>query len=254
MTRPQTNPQALLRLFCFPYAGGGASIFRTWSNNLPSEVEVCPIQLPGRENRLQEPPFNRLAPLVHVLAHVLLPYLDLPFVFFGHSMGALISFELARYLRRQHAPGPLHLFVSARRAPQIPAINPPIHHLPESAFIEALRDFNGTPESILQNAELMQLLLPVLRADFAVCETYTYSVEDPLACAISTFGGLQDCEVCYDELAAWREQTDGFFTQRMLPGNHFFLRSARVSLLRYITQDLTRLLAGSPEINTHDRS
>lgn len=243
VTCPKPNPQTRLRLFCFPYAGSGASIFRTWSNNLPAEIEVRPVQLPGRESRLAEPPFTRLSPLVQTLTYVLRPYLNMPFAFFGHSMGALISFELARHLRRQHGLGPGYLFVSGSRAPQIPDPDPPIHQLPESAFMEELRGLHGTLEPILQNAELMQLLLPVLRADFAVCETYVYVTEDPLACPISAFGGLQDCEVSCNDLAAWRDQTYSFFTLRMLPGDHFFLHSAQAPLLQAISRDLTRLLS-----------
>src|SRR5205814_4666171 len=178
----QSKPQACLRLFCFPYAGGGASIFRTWSENLPPEIEACPIQLPGRESRLLEAPFSQLFSLIEPVAQALLPYLDMPCAFFGHSMGALVSFELARYLRRQHGLSPVHLFVSGRRAPQLSDPDPPIHPLPEAEFLEELRSLKGTPEEVLQNTELLQLLLPLLRADFAVCETYAYAPETPLLC------------------------------------------------------------------------
>jgi medium-chain acyl-[acyl-carrier-protein] hydrolase len=122
---PKPNPQARLRLFCFPYAGGGASRFRLWPDFLPPEVEVCAIQYPGREARLGESPFTQLSPLVQTLASALRLYLNLPFVFFGHSLGALACFELARQLRRQGQPEPLHLFVSGRRAPQVPNPDPP---------------------------------------------------------------------------------------------------------------------------------
>ncbi|MFQ5794196.1 MAG: thioesterase II family protein [Candidatus Bipolaricaulia bacterium] len=242
ITYPKLNTQASLRLFCFPYAGGGASIFHTWSDDLPSDIEVCPVQLPGRENRLMEPPVTRLSSLVQTLAQALHPYLNIPFAFFGHSMGALISFELARQLRRRNDLSPVHLFVSGHHAPQIPNPNSPIHRLPESTFVKALRRLDGTPESVLQNTELMELLLPVLRADFAICETYVYSTEDPLDCPISAFGGLQDREVSYDDLAAWCDQTHRSFAIRTFPGNHFFLQSARVPVLRAISQDLTRFL------------
>lgn len=242
VTCPKPNPQARLRLFCFPYAGGGASIFRTWPDDLPAQIEVCPVQLPGRESRLKEPPFTRLLPLVQTLAQVLHPYLNMPLAFFGHSMGALISFELAHQLRRQYSLDPVHLFVSGRGAPQIPDLEPPIHHLPEAAFVEELRRLNGTPESVLQNAELMRLVLPILRADFAICETYVHSTQEPLDCPISAFGGLQDSEVSYDSLAAWRDQTNSSFTLKMFPGNHFFLHSARSLILSAVSQDLTRLL------------
>jgi medium-chain acyl-[acyl-carrier-protein] hydrolase len=240
------NPQARLRLFCFPYAGGGALTYRTWPdvlirNDLPALVEVFPVQIPGRETRLMEPPFTQLAPLEQAVAQALRPYLGLPFAFFGHSMGALIGFELARHLRRQGSPGPLCLFVSAHRAPHLPDPHPPIHALPTPAFVQELRHLNGTPEAVLQNAELMDLLLPLLRADLAVDETYVYADEEPLDCPISCFGGLQDRTVEREELEAWRDHTRGPFTLRTFPGDHFFLNSARAPLLRALSQDLACL-------------
>jgi medium-chain acyl-[acyl-carrier-protein] hydrolase len=238
----QPKPQAQLRLFCFPYAGGGASIFRTWSETLPPQIEICPVQLPGRESRLLEAPFSQLFSLIEPLAQALLPYLDMPCAFFGHSMGALISFELVRYLRQQHGLSPVHLFVSARRAPQLIAPDPPIHHLPEPQFVEELRRLKGTPEEVLQTAELLQLLIPFLRADFAMCETYLYTPEEPLACPISVFGGLQDDEVSRDMLTAWREQTRGSFKLRFFVGDHFFLHAARASLFQALLQDLFNYL------------
>jgi medium-chain acyl-[acyl-carrier-protein] hydrolase len=250
--RIRPKPYAHLRLFCFPYAGGGASIFRTWVNDLPPDVEVCSVQLPGRENRLMERPFTRLPSLIHSLAKALFPYLDIPFAFFGHSMGALISFELARELHRQNSPGPLHLFVSAHRAPQVPRLQSPIHQLSKAAFKEKLYCLNGTSQEVLQNEELMQFLLPLLRADFAVCETYVYSSQALLNCSISAFGGLQDKEVSYHDLEKWRDQTDRSFTLRMLPGNHFFVKSAQSLLLQAVSQDLTVLLHEITETNAYD--
>ncbi len=233
------NPQARLRLFCFPYAGGGSGIYRTWAAGVLESAEVWCARLPGRDNRWGEPAFTRLAPLVATLAQVIRPYLDAPFAFFGHSMGGLISFELLQALRRQHAPDPVHLFISGHRAPHLPPRRPRIHHLSAPEFIAQLHRLNGTPQAVLQNADLMRLLLPVLRADFAVCETYVYTAQGSLlACPISVFGGLQDPEVNDDELAAWRDQTAGTFRQRMLPGDHFFLHSAQARLLQALNQDL----------------
>ncbi|MFL5654926.1 MAG: thioesterase II family protein [Ktedonobacteraceae bacterium] len=238
----QPKLQARLRLFCFPYAGGGASIFRTWSEILPPQIEVCPVQLPGRESRLLEAPFSHLFSLIEPLTQALLPYLDMPCAFFGHSMGALISFELVRYLRRQHGLSPVHLLVSARRAPQLIAPDPPIHHLPEPQFVEELRRLKGTPEEVLQTTELLQLLIPFLRADFALCETYLYTPGEALTCPVSVFGGLQDEEVSRDMLTAWREQTRGSFKLRLFVGDHFFLHAARASLLQALLQDLFNYL------------
>jgi medium-chain acyl-[acyl-carrier-protein] hydrolase len=156
-------------------------------------------------------------------------------------MGGLVSFELARLLRRDYNLIPVHLFVSARRAPHIPAPDPPIHVLPEPAFLEELRRLNGTPDAVLENAELMQLLLPALQSDFAVLETYVYAPESPLDCPITAFGGLQDREVICDYLEGWREQTNATFSLKMLPGDHFFLHSAQSLLLQSLSRELDRI-------------
>jgi medium-chain acyl-[acyl-carrier-protein] hydrolase len=210
-------------------------------------VEVCPVQLPGRESRLREAPFETPEPLVKALADMLQPYFkDLPFVFFGHSMGAMLSFELARELRRRGQKLPLHLFVSGRRAPQIPDLEEPIHALPEPEFIVKLRELNGTPEEVLQHAELMKLLIPVLRSDFAVNETYHYTEEEPLDIGISCFGGLGDKEVTRDDCAVWKEQTRGRFRLRMLPGDHFFIHGAKDMVLESVARDLAEVLQAAP--------
>ncbi|MEM6614734.1 MAG: thioesterase II family protein [Cyanobacteria bacterium P01_C01_bin.72] len=239
---PKSNATAKLRLFCFHYAGGGAASFRTWSNNLPSSVEVHLVELPGRGFRLKEKAFASLDPLVIATANALHHHLDKPFAFFGHSMGGLLCFELARLLRQKHGLHPTHLFVSAYRAPQLPDPDPPIYNLPDSEFIAELKDLEGTPQKVLENAELMQLLMPTLRADFAVVDTYKYTAEPPLNCPITAFGGLQDREVSYEELKAWKEQTKGKFSLQMLPGNHFFIHSAQSQLLQYLSQSLSIII------------
>ncbi|HAJ59522.1 MAG TPA: hypothetical protein DCP31_09835 [Cyanobacteria bacterium UBA8543] len=240
ITHPPLNSQARLRLFCFPHAGAGASIYRAWSDNLPPEIEVCPIQLPGREDRLGETPFTRLLPLIGTLAPLLRPYLDIPFAFFGHSFGALLSFELAREFRKQKFPTPVHLFVSGSRAPQIPDLDLPIHRLPDPKFIESLRRFNGTRPEVLQNPELLQLFLPALRSDFAILETYFYATQERLNCPISAFGGLEDKKVSYEQLDAWRDQTHGDFTLQMFPGDHFFWHNNHKSLLKAIAHEIQK--------------
>ncbi len=236
--RPKPNPQARLRLLCFPYAGAGASIFQTWANELPSEIEVCAIQLPGRESRLGESPLTRLKPLIKTLAPSLKPYLDIPFAIFGHSMGAWLSFELIRELRRQNCPYPVHFLVSGSNAPQLPDLKPPIHRLPDSQFIEKIKGFNGTPDRVWQDTKLMQQFLPALRADFAILETYFYADEPPLDCPITAFGGLEDPKVSQVALAAWDKQTKAEFNLQMFAGDHFFLQSARQELLRALSTRL----------------
>lgn len=237
---PKPNPGAAVRLFCFPYSGAAASIYYPWAEMLPPSIEVCPVQLPGHGTRLREPLATRLTPQVEALAAGLAPACDRPFAFFGHSMGALLSFELARHLRRQGKPGPIHLFVSGHGAPHLPDRNPPLHQLPDDQFVAKLRELNGTPEEVLRHAELLQLLTPILRADFAVCETYVYQPEPPLDCPISAYGGLGDGYVNREELAAWQEQTTGRFSLRMFPGDHFYLNipSNRTHLLMALAREL----------------
>jgi medium-chain acyl-[acyl-carrier-protein] hydrolase len=235
------NRQARLNLFCFPYAGGGALIYRNWSRNLPTTVAVQAVQLPGRGNRIQAEPFTNMTALVPATADALFPYLDQPFAFFGHSMGARISFELARYLRRNNGPRPEALFVSGGRAPQVPDDDPIRYNLPEPEFIEELRRLNGTPPEVLEHPELLQLMIPLLRADFSVVETYEYLTEPPLNCPIFAFGGLQDIDVTRAHIEAWREQTTGHFWMRMFEGDHFFFRTCETDLLRIIGQKLHQL-------------
>lgn len=239
---PRPNSQAKLRLFCFHYAGGGAFAFRPWPNSLPSNVEICAVTLPGREMRLMEAPFNNIQPLLKALEKAIFPYLDKPFAFFGHSMGALVSFELAQLLRQNHGLSPLQLFVSGYHAPQVLDKDPPIHGLPESEFLEELRSYNGTPEEVFNNTEFMELFLPTLRADFAILENYIYSPHPPLNCPITALGGLQDKKCSLDDLEAWQEQTNNQFSLRMFPGDHFFLNSYRDILLDYLTQQLKQII------------
>jgi len=230
-----------MRMFCFPYAGGGASIYRGWGALLPADIEVCPVQFPGRESRMRDKPFDRSGPMVQAAVEALQPYMNLPFVFFGHSMGAMLGFEVSRELRRRGQAQPLHLFVSGRRAPQMPAREEPIYDLPEPEFLVKLKELNGTPEEVLQHAELMNLLIPILRADFAVNETYPYTEEEPFDFGISAFGGLGDEDVTREDVAAWQDHTRGRFRMRMLPGDHFFIHGSKDLVLEAVSRDLAEI-------------
>ena len=234
------NGRAAIRLFCFPYSGAGASIFLEWHRILPDFIEVMPVQLPGREDRIGERPYTNITSLIPALAEGIRPYLYHPFAFFGHSMGALISFELARYLRRTAGITPSHLFASGHAAPQVTHYDAPLHQLPDTRFLERLRELNGTPDDVLQNEELCQLLLPALRADFTLCETYRYDNDDPLSCPITALGGLTDPFLSRAKIQAWREQTTGHFALRMFPGDHFYFRKEHSLLLRILAQELSR--------------
>ena len=239
---PSRNPSARLRLFCFPFAGGGATVFSTWPRNLPPEVEVVAVQPPGREGRLMEKPIGDLAELVAAMHRELLPHFNKPFAFFGHSNGGLMAFELARTLRRTGGPMPRHLFVGGRPAPQEPLEEEIIHALPHDEFIAALRRYAGTPEEILQNAEIMELIMPLLRADFRLGETYAYVPEPPLDIPISAWGGVRDNEVTPEQVEAWREQTSSRFSFQMFPGDHFFINGDRAEVLQELTRELRPLL------------
>jgi len=234
----RNNSAARVRLFCLPYAGAGAAAFRPWLDFLPPDVDLCAIQLPGREDRLRDAPFTRVEPLVESLAGHLALEFDKPFALFGHSMGAIIAYELTRFLRRNGLPQPVHLVVSGRRAPHVPNDHKDVHRLPEPQFIEKLRELNGTPEEMFQHPELLAFVLPVLRADFSVCETYRYREEPALQCPISAYGGLADLEVARNDLEAWKQLTRNRFRLEMFPGDHFFLHTSRAGLLAAITADL----------------
>ena len=236
------SPNARFRLFCFPYAGGSSLIFRIWDQHLPQDIEVIPVELPGRGTRLRERPEEYLLPMVGKVGKAILPFLNKPFGFFGHSMGALIAFELARYLRRLGMPLPEKLLLSAHRAPHLPTTGKVLHALPESEFIEELRSLNGTPEEIIANSELMQLLIPVLRADFKACETYTFRFEPPLNCPISVFGGMEDQNVSRDDLEAWKMHTESSFALHLLPGDHFFIQKNQHMLLKLVAKELSETL------------
>jgi len=239
---PHINPNDTvnLRLFCFPYAGGSSLSFRSWRDRLPDTIGIYPIELPGRGLRIQESPMATLHPLIYKLAPSLSPFLDKPFAFFGHSMGAVIAFELTRYLRKQRQPQPVRLCVSGRCAPQVPPITPPIHNLPEPEFLAALRHLNGTPKEVFENPELLALALPILRADFSVVETYTYTDDDPLQCPISVFGGREDPETTIAFLEAWKLQTTETMALHLFAGDHFFIHSHFDELLAVLKQDLSR--------------
>jgi medium-chain acyl-[acyl-carrier-protein] hydrolase len=241
----KSNPSARLRLFCFPFAGG-IGVYNSWFDKLQPDVqratELYSILLPGHEANHGEGLFSSISPLVDLLVPTIASYQSTPFVFFGHSMGALVSFELARQLRRQRIPGPVHMIVSGHRAPQLRDPRPILHQLPDREFQHELRELGGTPETVLQNPELMELLLPVLRADFALCESYLYAAEEPLDCSITAFGGNNDLKVSREELSAWQTQTRKSFSLRMFPGGHFFVQTAEMLVLRILADDLNKIL------------
>ncbi len=236
------DAHAKLRLFCFPYAGGGAAIYRGWENHLPPGVEIWPVQPPGRGSRFKEPAIGSMDSLVGAVATAMEPFLDRPVALFGHSVGAMASFELAHLLANRFGVRISHLFVSGARAPQLPRKRKPIHDLPEEEFITELKTLNGTPPEVLENPELMRMVSTTLRVDLAIAETYRAADRPPLSCPISVFGGVDDTIVLREELEQWKIHTTGSFDLRQLPGDHFFIHTSDSLIQRIVSRELTTLI------------
>lgn len=230
--RPVNDPR--LRLFCFPYAGGSAAIYHQWPARLPTDIELLAVQYPGRASRLREPPCTHLDVLLDGIEQAIGPLLGMPFAFFGHSMGASVAFELTRRLHAAQRPLPTQLFLSGRTAPQCTSLKPPIHLLPDEQFIEALRTLNGTPAELLEHRELMEMMLPTLRADFQLLETWEYRATAPFDIPISVFGGLDDHSVPTESLDAWAGCTTRKLKRHLFPGDHFFLHQQHPGMLNII--------------------
>ena len=239
------RPHARMRLICLPHAGSGASFFRRWPSDLPDDVEVCAVQLPGRENRLMEPPITDLSQLIRQLVRGIGSAFDRPYALFGHSMGALVAFELARCQQRSHQLMPCQMFLSGRNAPQIidwQERENPRHRLSDDALRAELARMHGTPEEVLRNEELMAALLPAVRADLTIVETYTFEQGEPLPCPIHVFGGADDTLTSRAGLDKWHEQTRDEFQIRLFAGNHFFIVNQHRALLRHIARTLSERL------------
>jgi medium-chain acyl-[acyl-carrier-protein] hydrolase len=228
-----------LRLFCLPYAGGGASIYRTWSRVLPPEIEVRPIQLPGRGKRFREPPMRRLEDVCPLIADMLVGVLERPFALFGHSMGALVAYGLALELAARGGPAPTMLIVSARQAPHLPSGRPPVHDLPDAEFRRWLHQLGGTPPEVFADDELMELVLPLLRADAALSESARIPNPPPeVGCPVVALGASDDPEVAPDALAQWRAIAKEEFTLRLFTGGHFYFDRNNGALLATIADML----------------
>ncbi len=226
-----------IRLFCFPYAGGGASIYRKWPDLLSENIEICAVQPPGRENRISEEPVSNIHVLVQHILSSIENILDLPFALFGYSTGALVAFELARALREKKMPVPVFLFVAAARAPHIPEPFP-LHDLPDDKFIEGLKRFSGTPDVVLQNREVMDFYMPLLRADLAIEETYRHISSSPLDIPIAAFYGSDDKEGGKEVVAPWEQYTSQTFSLHEITGGHFFLKTSVQSMMLIVSQKL----------------
>jgi medium-chain acyl-[acyl-carrier-protein] hydrolase len=214
-------------------------MFAPWTVTAGARLEICAVHLPGRESRFAEDAFTSTDTLVPVLVDRLTPHLDRPYSLFGHSMGALIAFETARELRRRGLPSPVRLFASGFRAPHLPERFPNRRALDDQAFVADLRALAGTPDEVVENEEMLALLLPTLRADVTLCETYVHRAADPLDVPLTVFGGAADPRVSRDELDGWRQHTHAGMELRIFPGHHFFLKSHRAAVVAAVAERLS---------------
>lgn len=242
VTLPQPRPHARVRLFCLPYAGGGSSIYRSWANLFPDSIELCLVQLPGRENRMYEAPYSDMRTLITHAMEGISPFLTKPFAFFGHSMGALVAFELAQTVQELRQEGLAHVFVSGSRAPHLPYPRSSWHLLPDPELLDVLISIQGIPKDLLEHKEYLNLLLPTIRADLRVVATHSRNSFKKLVCPITAFNGSDDELVPSISANAWSEHTSAIFKYKSFEGDHFFLRSNEQSLSKDIAVDLLQSL------------
>lgn len=218
------------RLICFPFAGGGERIFAGWGAAIGAGTQVCAVRLPGRDSRIAEAPATSMSAIVGPIVDAIASRGDVPFALFGHSMGAYIALEVARTLRRASLPTPVHLVVSAA-APPTRRRERRYHRLPDRELAEVLLEMGGTSKEVIASRELMELFVPVIRADFELCETHHFTAGPALDCPITAFGGGKDEQVDVELLDAWREQTTARFAMHVFDGGHLFLETCRAKVL-----------------------
>jgi medium-chain acyl-[acyl-carrier-protein] hydrolase len=226
-------------LICLPYAGGSAATYVSWSRHLPADVELIAVQPPGRGARTGEAPYSEMQPLVAELLSVFPEVIDRPYLLFGHSLGSRVAFELALQCQDRGWPLPIAFIASGSRAAHLPKSVDPIHDLPEAEFVAELRELNGTPEEVLGNEELLQLLIPLLRADFKIAELYC-SAPRRLDCPIVVLAGTDDHDVSREDLEAWRALTTRDCEIHWIPGDHFFIEQNRALVLDKVNAIMAR--------------
>lgn len=240
LLRRAPRDDARARLFCLPFAGGSASAYRDWGERLPQWLEVLPVELPGHGMRLGEPPIADLLPLVEAILVGLAPWMDRPFALFGHSMGALLAFEATRLLRARRGPAPFLLAVSGYRAPHLPDPEEPIGKLSADDMLARLTRLGGMPPEVLRSQELLQLLVPVFRADFNITDAWTSPDEPPLETPMLVLGGLHDPRAPRPALEAWARHSAGPLSLVMFPGDHFYHRATPGPVLQHLADALAR--------------
>ncbi|MHB1262158.1 MAG: thioesterase II family protein [Thermoplasmatota archaeon] len=227
-----------VRLFCFPYGGSGSGVFRGWGRHLPPQTEVWGVNLPGRESRYGEPMPASMQDLAAETAGSISPLLDGPAVFFGHSMGALLAFEVVRRLSAQGGPLPATLIASGYRAPQLPPIGPLLHGLADGPLLDQMARVGGVSAGLLQSPEILELVLPTLRADIGLCENYRYRPGPRLPCRVVALGGEADVEVPAGDLRGWERQAGAGFASQLFPGGHFFIETAQAGFFAVLASEV----------------
>lgn len=234
-----------IRLYCLPYAGGSAQrIYDGWQHRLPRHLEVVPLELPARGTRTGERPVTRMGGLVSDVLRQVLPAAGEPYALFGHSLGGTLAFEVARELEQEHGRVPVKLLVSGTRAADADGEPDVDFLLPDDAFLERIRQFGGTPPEVLADDGLMELLLPVIRADFAAAAQWRYRPGPPLSCPITVFGGTRDEQVAADGLAGWGKHTAANCRVHLLPGGHFYVDEMSERLVALVAEELPSGLGG----------
>jgi len=242
------RPEAGLKLYCFPHAGGSCTSYHPWLRRLPARVALRGIQLPGRLHLVNVPSFTSLNDLARAVATAILEDADgVPFALFGHSMGGLAAYETAAELVRRGGHVPRLLAVSGAAPPHQRRPAPPLHLLPEAQLVAWIRKLGGVPEEILSIPELLELTLPPLRADFAMMDRHTHAGRGQLPTPVSVFGGAEDPWVDTAQLAAWEELTRGACSVRTFPGGHFYLHEHVDALLTALLDDLSEAQRDSEE-------
>ena len=235
--------EARIRLFCFPYAGGGAGLYRRWASEMPEYIEVVAVEPPGRQTRFSEPPVRDLTEMIDALIDATDALLHKPYATFGYSLGSIVSIEFVRAALQRKMPPPLHMFCSAHRAPHIKPRRDLIHTLPEHELVRRLVEMGGTPIELVTQPEWLRPFLNAIRADLRIAESYRASLPFTLPVRLSVFGGKDDSEVEFASLRAWETYSEGPFKLRLIEGGHFFIHTAATEVMAYILADLSWLHA-----------
>ena len=241
IVKPNPKPQAEIRLLCFPYAGGGASIYVPWKNKLPDNVELNIVQPPGRGMHFSAKPIGEMSELIAGLLPHVEEILRSDYIIFGHSVGSRVGFELIRQALKKGFQAPLHFFASGSSGPDKECFPEKVHELPDDEFITVLKNVDGTPSEVLQNRELIELFMPALRADFKIAEEYSYRDSFTMPSDITVLSGIED-KITHDELRMW-QRFGRNMEIKMCGGGHFFIDTHQEQVLDIVNAKLKKIIS-----------